>query len=131
MLQYQHEYKRPRDYELQGTMRKTHVESCAITVSADNDDSAVVDLRGYGLIGLIVPELDQGSNLEFYVSETEGGTYRQLTRINGMAVTILLPGGMSAVATDALSSLAAYRWVKIHTTEVQTLDRTFIWILKA
>lgn len=128
----QSEYYIPRDdYELRGMARRTHrIEDCIITVSVDNDDSNAVDLRGYGLLGLIVPELEQASNLQFYVSETEAGTYRQLTGGNGVAITITLAGVVAAISTDALAPLGAYRWVKIHTTETQSADRTFIWILK-
>jgi len=129
MLQWQHEYWRPRDYELQGTIRKTHVVPCIITISEDDDDSAAVDLRGYGLVGLIVPTID-AADLTFYMSETEAGTYRLLTDGAGAAVTMTTGAGALALDTTALAGLSAYRWVKIHTSEVQTADRTFNFILK-
>lgn len=130
MQQTNDDYQQTEDFELNGEHRKTHVQPSIITIATDDNDTAPADLRGYGLIGLIVPVID-AANLTFYVSEIEGGTYRQLYTAGGAAVTVTGGTGDFAVSASALAGLGAYRWVKIHTSAVQTANRTFKWVLKA
>jgi len=131
MQQYGQDYWIPRDFELPGERMATFKTTAVILYEIDPDDSSAVDLRGYGKIGLIAPILEDQSNLTFFVSETENGTYRQLRAGGGGIVTITLAGGaIVAISSDALAPLEAYRWVRIHTTVEQTADQTFIWILK-
>jgi len=130
MQQSGQDYWVPVDMELTGTRQGTHRDSCQILYETDDSNSDAVDLRGYGLLGLIVPALDQGSNLQFAVADTEDGTYRAVYGAGGVAVTITLAGGVAAISTAALAPLAAYRWVKIHATVKQTADAIFIWLLK-
>jgi len=130
MQQSGQDYWVPVDMELTGTRQGTHRDSCQILYETDDENSNAVDLRGYGLLGLIVPALDQASDIQFAVADSEAGTYRTLCTAGGVAVTIALAGGAAAISTVALAPLAAYRWVKIHTTVEQTADRTFLWMLK-
>lgn len=130
MQQWGQDYWIPRDFELPGERMATFKTTAVILYETDADDSSAVDLRGYGKIGLIVPVLEDQSNITFFVSETENGTYRQLRAGGGGIVTITLAGVVAAISSDALAPLEAYRWVKIRTTVEQTANRTFIWILK-
>jgi len=110
-------------------MRKTHVVPCTIVNLNGSTTSEAVDLRGYGLIGLIVPTID-AANVTFLVSETETGTYRSLRDGTGAVVTLTTGTGAIAIDTTALATLSAYRWVKIVTSMGQSADRIFYWILK-
>lgn len=110
-------------------LRQETVKEAVITIAADNDLSAEVDLAGYGLIGLIMPTLDN-CNVTFQVSDVSGGTFVDLKSAAGNAVTVTAGVGGFAVSADDLAPLCAYRYVKIETSAVQTADRTFSFILK-
>ena len=128
MQQYGEDYDRVDDYELPGTMRKTHrIEDC--TILDTETDSDGVDLRGYGLIGLIIPTITN-SALTFEVSETEGGTYRQVQTNALAAFTIAAGTGDIAISADSMAPLCAYRWVKIISAEAQGADRVFHFLVK-
>lgn len=129
MQQYNDDYQQTEDFELNGMHRKTHrIENATIT--AQGTTSNVVDLRGYGLIGLILPALT-AANLTFLVSEAEGGTYRVLNDAAAAAVTITAGAGDRAIATDGLVPLSAYRWVKVVSSEAQEAERILHFIVKA
>jgi len=130
MLQHGQDYWVPDNMELSGYRQATHRDSCNLLHEVDDEETDAVDLRGYGLLGLIVPAVEQASNLQFTVSDTEDGDYLDLSNADGTAYTIVLPGGVAAISTVALAPLAAYRWVKIFTTVKQTADREFLWMLK-
>ena len=119
---------RPGDYELPGLRRATHrIEDC--TIAAQGTDSDAVDLRGYGMIGLIVPTITS-ANLTFEVSETEGGTYRALYNADGSVFTLTTLTGNRAISADDLAPLCAYRWVQIISSESQGAERIFHFIVK-
>lgn len=129
MQQYNDDYQQTEDFELNGIHRKTHrIED--VIIAAQGTLSNAVDLRGYGLIGLILPTITS-ANLTFRVSETEGGTYRTLNDATGAAVTITASTGNRAIATDGLFPLCAYRWVKVVSSEAQEAERTLHFIVKA
>ena len=133
MQQYGRDYKGPEyapnnDYELKGVIRMTHRVEDA-TIEGQATESNAVDLAGYGLIGLILPTLT-ACNITFKVSETEGGTYRTVYDDLGAAFTIAAATGDRAISTDDLAPLAAYRWVKIVSSEAQGDDRICHFIVK-
>jgi len=130
MQQYGRDYQPVEDFELNGIHRKTHRIEDAIIPEDPGTTSNAVDLRGYGLIGLILPTLTN-CNLTFEVSETEGGTYRALNDNLGAAVTITAATGNRAIAADDLNPLSAYRWVKLVSNPVQAAARTCHFIVKA
>ena len=130
MQQSGQDYWVPVNMELSGYRQATHRDSCEILYEVDDDESDAVDLRGYGLLGLIVPDVEQASNLQFTVSDTEAGTYLPLSNADGTAYTITLPGAVAAISTMDLTPLAAYRWVKVFMTVKQTANREFLWMLK-
>jgi hypothetical protein len=128
MQQYGQDYKRVRDFELPGIMRKTHrIEDC--TIEAQGQTSDAVDLRGYGLIGLILPALT-ACNLTFTVSETEAGTYRTVYDDLGAAFTVTAGAGNRAISTDDLAPISAYRWVRVVSSESQGAERILHFIVK-
>ena len=128
MQQYGEQYDIVDDYELQGMLRRTHrIEDC--TILDTETDSDAVDLRGYGMIGLIVPTITS-ANLTFEVSETEGGTYRAVTNADGTVFTLTTTTGDMAISADDLAPLCAYRWVKIISSEAQGADRVFHFVVK-
>jgi len=132
MLQHGQEYKRPRDYHLQGTMRKTHRIEDAIIPAANGDPgttSNAVDLRGYGLIGLILPTLT-ACNLTFLASDTEGGTYAPVCDALGAPLLVAAGAGNMALATEELVFLSAYRWVRVVSSVGQGAPRTLHFIVK-
>jgi hypothetical protein len=128
MQQWGEDYRLERDYELPGIMRKTHVIEA--TIADDGTESEAIDLRGYSMLGLIVPVID-AANLTFKVAEAEGGTYVTVYDDLGAAFTITAAAGSRAISTDDLAALAGYRWVKIVSSETQTADRLFYWVVKA
>jgi len=128
MQQHGQEYKRPRDYHLQGTMRKTHRIEDA-TIEIQETISNAVDLRGYGLIGLVLPDLTN-CNLSFQVSNIEAGTYVPLCNAGGITISLVVGAGDRVLATDDLGALAAYRWVKVVASETQGAERILHFIVK-
>lgn len=128
MQQYGEQYKVITDYELQGMLRRTHrIEDC--TILNTQTDSDAVDLRGYGMVGLIIPTITT-ANLTFQMSETRTGTYRTLYNQDGTVFTITAATGNRAISADDLAPLCAYRWVKIISSEAQGGDRVFHFIVK-
>lgn len=128
MQQYGQDYWIPRDFELPGMRRATHrIEDC--TIAAQGTDSDAVDLRGYGIIGLILPTLT-GCNLTFETSEIEAGTYVPIHDNTGAAETITAGTGDRGVAADDLSFLDAYRWIKVISSESQGAERILHFIVK-
>jgi len=128
MQQHGQEYTRPRDYHLQGTIRKTHRIEDA-TIGIQETLSGAVDLRGYGLIGLALPDLDNCS-LGFQVSDIEAGTYVPLCNAGGVPVAVIVGTGDRVIATEDLGMLAAYRWVKVEASKAQNAIRTLHFIVK-
>ena len=129
MQQSGQDYKQNRDFHLNGMHRKTFLATAIIDYDADPRNASAVDLRGYGLLGLIVPAIDNAA-ITFYVSDTQAGTYVQVQNATPAAVTIAASVGGIAIDSTVLDALKGYRWVKVHTEADQTADRTFLWILK-
>lgn len=128
MQQHGQDYWVPRDMELPGTRRGTHrIEDC--TIDAQGTDSDAIDLRGYGIIGLILPTLT-ACNLTFETSETEAGTYVPIHDDTGAAELITAGTGDRAVAADDLAFLDAYRWIKAISSESQGDERILHFIVK-
>jgi len=127
MQQHGQDYWVPVDMELSGYRRGTHRDTATILNGGTTSDA--VDLRGYGLLGLILPPLTAG-NLTFEASDTETGVYVAVYDALGAAVTIVAGAGSIAIHSDALAPLAGYRWVKIVSAEDQLAAREIIWILK-
>ena len=124
-------YKIHDDWELPGTARRTHqIEDVIIPGEVGCPPSNAVDLRGYGTIGLVVPDLDNLSDLTFYVSETEAGVYRIVNNSDGTPWTIVTGAGDRVIDTDGLAGLGAYRWVKIVPTVEQNAERILHFLVK-
>ena len=126
MLQYGQDYWVPVDMELTGYRRGTHRDTATILSGATTSNA--VDLRGYGLLGLILPVITVG-NITFTASDTEAGVYVAVYNALGAAVTIVAGVGSIAIHSDVMAQLAGYRWVRIVAAQ-QGADREIIWILK-
>lgn len=100
-----------------------------IDVSVDNDLSEAINVHGHAITGLLVPVLDTCS-LTFYASDEEDGTYYQVKDKDGNAITLTVGTGNMAISTDDLTPLAAYRFIKIKTSAIQTVDRIFTFAMK-
>jgi len=127
MQQSGQDYWVSTNMELTGFRRATHRDT--VTILAQGTTTEAVDLRGYGLLGLILPTLTAG-NLTFEASDIEAGTYVAVCDELGAAVTIVAGTGDMAIDATALAPLAGYRWVKIVSAAAQGADRAIIWILK-
>jgi len=92
--------------------------------------SAPVDLRGYGMIGLIVPTITP-ANLTFTVSETQAGAYVTVYNEDGQAWTLTTAAGNRAISADDMAPLCAYRWVRVVTSVAQGAQRVFRFVVKA
>jgi len=127
MQQSGQDYWVPTNMELTGFRRATHRDT--VTILDTETTSEAVDLRGYGLLGLILPDLTAG-NLTFEASDIEAGPYVAVHDDLGAPVAIVAGAGDVAIDTEALAPLAGYRWVKIVSAAAQGADREIIWILK-
>ena len=127
MQQSGQDYWVPTNMELTGFRRATHRDT--VTILDTETTSEAVDLRGYGLLGLILPDLTAG-NLTFEASDIETGPYVAVHDDLGAAVAIMAGAGDMAIDTEALAPLAGYRWIKIVSAAPQGADREIIWVLK-
>lgn len=128
MEQVEAQYQPYDDFELRGFARRTHrIEDCTIQNGWAISDA--VDLRGYGMIGLIIPDLTS-ADLTFQVSETEAGVYRTVYNADGTIFTLTTLTGNRAISADDLAPLCAYRWLRIISSEVQGAERIFHFIVK-
>ena len=98
-------------------------------IASGDTASAVVDIGNKTICGLLIPTLDSGS-LTFQVSEKADGTFYTLKDKTPASHTIVATTGLFAVASDDLTELAGYRFIKIISAATQTAARTFIWVLK-
>ena len=141
MQQYGEEYNIIDDYQLQGELGRTHVIETQVLYETDDQWSDCVDLMGYRVVGLLVPELDAGATtFQLWVSDlddtdyAQGASHQMIDPSDGSAATIDLgatPGDPpQAVGADALKEVDAFRWVKIYLSRSQTADRTFQWVVK-
>jgi hypothetical protein len=89
------------------------------TIAKDASLSGAADLKGHGLIGLIIPTIDS-ANISFQVSDSLGGAYVDLKDKAGDAITVTAGTGGFAVSADDLGPLAAYRFVKVKASAAQT-----------
>jgi len=103
------------------------VVTCVI--ASGDTESAVADIGNKTICGLLIPTLDSG-NLTFQVSEKADGTFRTVKDKTAAAHTVAAGTGDLALASDDLTELAGYRFIKIISAATQTAARTFIWVLK-
>lgn len=61
--------------------------------------SAAVDMRGYDLVGIEMPDRFTGTTLSFQVADDNGSTFEELTDNTGTAITVTVAAGkMSTVS---------------------------------
>lgn len=115
--------------------RDTRIKEMHLDISENNQLTDAVDLKGYGLIGLIIEPLETANGnviIYPYVSaDGASGTYRPLYDSAGNQFTLTVPPATAlAISADYLAPLSAYRWVKLRLNVPQTGDLLFIWVLK-
>lgn len=140
MQQSGRDYQPEEDFELNGTHGKTHVIESQVLYETDDQWSDCVDLRGYRVVGLIIPAaLDAGATtFQLWVSDVEDVPYAVgaacpiINTATGAALDITLGAtpGVQAIGAGDLLGVEAFRWVKIYLSASQTGDRTFQWIVK-
>ena len=100
-------------------------------IAEDGTTSAVIDIEGYAVTGLLIPTIDS-ANLTFTVSNLTGGTYYTVKDMDGSTFTITASTGAFAVGSDDLSPLFGYRFIKVVASAAQTTAAvTFTFTLKA
>lgn len=109
-----------------------------LTYTVDDDATAGVNLRGYPILGLIVPVLNNTPTINLEIS-LDGSTWLPLKKADGSTPAISITGGAAAfaVSSDVLTPLAAYVGhlrdqdpikVRLALSAAQTADRVFTWI---
>ena len=98
------------------------------TIAQNGTESGQVDLEGFAISGLIIPTITTG-NVTFKVSNSDSGTDYVLKDEDGNTITIVATTGNFAVASDFLSCLDAYRYVKI-VAATQASAVSFIFCVK-
>ncbi len=113
---------------LRGQGRQHGYTTCAI--AQNGTTSAVADIEGYGITGLLIPTIDS-ANITFQVSNLTGGTYYTVKDMDGGTFTITAGTGGFAVGADDLSPLYGYRFIKVVASAQQTTAAvTFTFTLK-
>lgn len=96
------------------------------TIPANGTITGIVDLMGYGVVGLIAETAFSVGTLYFDVAATAAGEFHQLRRDDGTLVaTGALSGTFALGADGVLKHLAAYRYVRIRTDAAQASGVTF------
>lgn len=115
--------------KLSGSGRENGYVTCVI--AKDETDSAVVDIQGFTVMGLLIPTLDS-ANLTFKVSNLSDGTFYTVKDKGGASsLTIAAGTGAFAVESTDLDDLRGYRYIQIIASAGQTTAaRTFTWVLK-
>jgi len=142
MDQETHDYVYPDDFQLPGEAGRTHVIEFDLLYETDDQWSECVDLAGYRVVGLIIPDaLDAGATTfgiwVCQVDDTDyaiGNSGAIIVPTTGAALAITLgatPGNPpQAIGAEAFAELSAFRWVKLYLDRSQTADRTFYWVVK-
>jgi len=113
--------------KLAGQGRQHGYTTC---ITAKNGStSAVADIEGYAITGLLIPTIDTG-NITFTVSNLVGGTYYTLKDMDGATFTITAGTGAFAVGSDDLSPLFGYRFIKVVSAAQTTAAVTFTFTVK-
>ena len=114
--------------KLAGGGRQHGYTTCII--AKDGTTSAVADVEGYGITGLLIPTINS-ANLTFTVSNLTGGTYYTVKDSDGLTFTITASTGNFAVGADELSPLFGYGFIKVVASAAQTTDAvTFTFTVK-
>ena len=110
-----------------------------LTYTVDADATAGINLKGFPILGLLVPVLNTTPDVTIEIS-IDGSNWYELLKADGSTDAISITGGATAffVSSDVLTPLAAYVGhlrdetndilVRIKTSVAQTADRTFTWI---
>lgn len=140
MDQTEHDYTPYEDYQLHGEAGRTHVIESHVLVAEDDQWSDCVDLAGYRVVGLIIPNALEAGATTFQlwvcdVHDTDYAVGNSSPIINtgtGAPVDITLGAtpGTQAIGAEDLLGIGAFRWVKIYLSTSQTADRLFQWIVK-
>lgn len=107
-----------------------------LTYTVDNQHTAGINLRGYPILGLLVPVVNTGT-VTVEISVDGGDNWYPLKDADGSNASISISGGAAAffVSSDVFTPLAGYVGergnevlVRLATGATQDADRTFIWI---
>lgn len=115
--------------KLSGSGRENGYVTCVI--AKDGTDSAVVDIQGFAVVGLLIPTIDT-ANLTFKVSNlSDGDFYTVKDKGGASSLTIATGTGAFAVESTDLDDLRGYRYIQIIASAGQTTaDVTFVFVLK-
>jgi len=100
-----------------------------ITVAVGNNSSGAVDTAGYRYFGLIVPSNFDGTQIQFTVSDTLGGTYQNVFDIWGNVVAMNVAPSRNY---DLPGELSEWRFLRIACVTVQATTNTdFILVMRS
>lgn len=97
------------------------------TIGSGNTASAVIDLSGTSLVGMISPSALTGATLTFSASPTEDGTYNTLYR-NGSDVSLTFAADKYILLEP--SDFVGVRFLKVTSDSTEAADREFTLITR-
>ena len=81
------------------------------TITSGQTDSAAIDLKGYDLVGFIMPSAMTGTSISFKVSDYDGGTYAALYNSSNALISFTTAASRAYKVTD--DNLKGLRYIKL------------------
>ena len=104
------------------------LDEIKVKILSGATESKEIDTSYLAILGLFVPTIDN-STLTFKVSSCSAN-FVNIKDKAGATISFTVGTGGIAISSEDLAFLAAYRFIKIVSSEPQTADRTFTWCLK-